>query len=85
MAKITALIEIVIRHPKWLESIPLISVPITAPHSRTLTTAPCAPIESLKSFLQKRQYLGNDTNVHSEKQTGKRRRESNEIDAKLFA
>jgi hypothetical protein len=77
MAKITALIRIVLRHPKWLESIPL----ITAPHSRALTTAPCAPIESLKSFLQKRQYPGNDTNVHSEK----RRRESDEIDAQLFA
>jgi hypothetical protein len=50
-----------------------------------LTTAPCAPIESLKSFLQKRQYTGNDTNVHSEKQTGNGRRESDEIDAKLFA
>jgi hypothetical protein len=28
-------------------------VPSTAPHSRALTTAPCAPIESLKSFFKK--------------------------------
>jgi hypothetical protein len=51
--KFTALIRIVLRRPKWLESIPLISVPITAPHSRALTTAPSAPIESLNSSFKK--------------------------------
>ena len=53
MTKITALTRIALPRPKLLESIPLTSVPITAPHSRALTTVPSASIERLNAFFTK--------------------------------
>jgi hypothetical protein len=51
--KITALIRIVLRRPNLLEGIPLISVPITAPHSRALTTVSSDSTDSLNAFFTK--------------------------------